>query len=304
MKKSYLILAAVTVVVAALAGCKVDQTPDNMENNKEESTEMETAGVTLLTAEEAYQRMESKDPLTIVDVRTKEEYDAGHIEGAVLIPNEEIGEQMPAILPLKDAEILVYCRSGNRSAQAAEKLSKMGYTKVNDFGGIKDWTYETVSTPWEAKEGSYQSFRTTDIYGNTVDETVFADAELTMVNVWATFCGPCLKEMPELGELSAEYADKNVQIVGIVLDTVDSSGKISQNMVETARDIAVKTGAGYQHLLPSEDILNAGVSEIYSVPTTFFVDKEGKLVGKSHLGSRSKADWIKIIDETMGQMGM
>lgn len=146
MKKSYLILGAVTIAVAMFAGCKVEQAPNNMEPNTEENTEMEAAEVKLLTAEEAYQRMESGDPLIIVDVRTKEEYDTGHIEGAVLIPNEEIGITMPEQLPEKDAEILVYCRSGNRSAQAAEKLAGMGYTNVNDFGGINSWPYETVST--------------------------------------------------------------------------------------------------------------------------------------------------------------
>lgn len=98
-----------------------------------------------LTAEEAKARMDSGDALTVLDVRTEAEYNEAHIPGAMLLPNETIGEAMPAELPELDAEILVYCRSGNRSKQAADKLVALGYTAVYDFGGIKDWPYETVA---------------------------------------------------------------------------------------------------------------------------------------------------------------
>jgi len=81
----------------------------------------------------------------IVDVRTLEEYNEGHIANAILIPNETIGSTQPSLLPNKDAVILVYCRSGNRSKQAADKLVKLGYTKIYDFGGIIDWTYGVVN---------------------------------------------------------------------------------------------------------------------------------------------------------------
>lgn len=94
---------------------------------------------------EAKARLDSGDELILLDVRTKEEYDAGHIAGAILLPNETIVDTPPAILPDFDAEILIYCRSGNRSAQAANKLVAMGYTSVYDFGGIIDWPYEVVT---------------------------------------------------------------------------------------------------------------------------------------------------------------
>ncbi len=102
------------------------------------------AGYQKMTAEEAKARMDSGDEVIILDVRTPEEYAAGHIPGAILIPNETIADQMPEQLPDPDAEILVYCRSGNRSAQAAAKLAAMGYTNVYDFGGINTWPYDTV----------------------------------------------------------------------------------------------------------------------------------------------------------------
>lgn len=95
-----------------------------------------------ITAEEAKEMMDSGD-VTVVDVRRAEEYEQAHIPGAVLVPNESIGEEQPEELPDKDAAILVHCRTGVRSKQASDKLVKMGYTNIYDFGGIVDWPYET-----------------------------------------------------------------------------------------------------------------------------------------------------------------
>ena len=98
-----------------------------------------------ISAADAKARMDSGDTIVILDVRTHEEYDAGHIAGAILVPNETIADKQPQLLPDLDAEILVYCRSGNRSAQAAKKLIAIGYTNVVDFGGIIDWPYDIVT---------------------------------------------------------------------------------------------------------------------------------------------------------------
>jgi rhodanese-related sulfurtransferase len=97
-----------------------------------------------ISPQEAKARMDSGDEVIIVDVRTEAEFKSGHIINAILIPNESIGKTRPVQLPDLEAEILVYCRSGNRSAQAAKKLIAMGYTKVYDFGGITSWPYEVA----------------------------------------------------------------------------------------------------------------------------------------------------------------
>ena len=98
-----------------------------------------------VSPEEAASMMEEETDYIILDVRTQEEYETAHIPGAICIPNETIGTEDIPQLPDKDQLILVYCRSGNRSKQASEKLAKQGYTNIVEFGGINSWTGETVS---------------------------------------------------------------------------------------------------------------------------------------------------------------
>ena len=95
-----------------------------------------------ITAEEAKQIMDSEEGYIILDVRTQEEYDQGHIPGATQISHEEIAEKAEEVLTDKEQLILVYCRSGRRSKIAAEALVELGYTNIKEFGGIFDWPYE------------------------------------------------------------------------------------------------------------------------------------------------------------------
>lgn len=135
--RQILLFAALAASLALLSGCalskakedKVEDMPDKAAYHK-------------ISAEEAYEMMASQE-VVVVDVRTREEYDGGHIENAVLVPNESIGSEMPEALPDKEAT-LVYCRSGRRSKDAAQKLLALGYQSVYDFGGVIDWPYELV----------------------------------------------------------------------------------------------------------------------------------------------------------------
>lgn len=95
--------------------------------------------------EEAKEMMTDNENVIILDVREKDEYDEGHIEDALLLSNNDITFKAEEVLPDKSATILVYCRSGNRSAQASQKLAELDYTNVYDFGGILDWPYELVT---------------------------------------------------------------------------------------------------------------------------------------------------------------
>ena len=109
---------------------------DRAENNRE-------AVYVNITAEEAKQIMDSEEGYVILDVRTQEEYDQGHIPGAILIPDTEVEVTAEDVLTDKDQLILVYCRSGRRSKLASEILVELGYTNIKEFGGIIDWSCET-----------------------------------------------------------------------------------------------------------------------------------------------------------------
>ena len=100
---------------------------------------------TQISQEDAKKMMEADDGHVIVDVRRQDEFDEGHIPGAICIPNESIEDKRPTELPDLDQVILVYCRSGNRSKKASQKLFDMGYTHIYEFGGITDWTGEVVT---------------------------------------------------------------------------------------------------------------------------------------------------------------
>ena len=129
MRKKIWILIVLVLVTACSAGKA--SVPDGKPAVKNTYTR--------ITQKEAAELMTRDDGHIIVDVRREDEYASGHIPGAVLIPNESITTEKPEALPDPDQIILVYCRSGNRSAQAAQKLAAMGYTRVYDFGGIMTW---------------------------------------------------------------------------------------------------------------------------------------------------------------------
>ena len=150
MKTKYTVFALALSGMLLLAGCAasnsggqaVTPAPDSMDSSTASDADTQSA-YHKITAEEAKKMMDAGD-VTVVDVRTEDEYEASHIPGAVLVPNESIGsEEAPEALPDQDAVLLVHCRTGVRSKQASDKLVALGYTQVYDFGGIVDWPYET-----------------------------------------------------------------------------------------------------------------------------------------------------------------
>ena len=123
----------VILILAALVLCGCGASEENAETYLQ------------ITADEAAELMAEETDYILLDVRTEEEFAAEHIPGAICIPNETIGDSAIPELPDKDQTIFIYCRSGNRSKDAAEKLVRQGYTHIIEFGGINDWNGETVS---------------------------------------------------------------------------------------------------------------------------------------------------------------
>lgn len=149
---------------------------------------------------------------------------------------------------------------------------------------------------------SFENFTALDLQGNDVDESLWAGHKLTMVNVWGTFCSPCIEEMPDLGQLNRELEEEGVQVVGIVSDIIDSELAVSPEGLELAREIVEATKADYVHLVPSIDLLYAGIASVEAVPTTFFLNEQGTLVGKVYSGKKSKEKWEGIIEETLKEV--
>lgn len=122
-------------------------------------------------------------------------------------------------------------------------------------------------------------FSTTDMDGNKVTNDTFADYDLTVVNFWATYCNPCIDELPELAEWKKELPN-NVNLIGLLVD-VDEKGS---DQYKLAEKIIKETGADYQHLIATEEFDDM-ISNLVGVPTTFFVDSAGKIIGEPFAGA-------------------
>lgn len=249
------------------------------------------ASVVSYTTSEAADLLESKKAAA-VDIREAAEYEKGHIKGAVSLPESKISSEPTYLLPVLDAPIIVY---GTNSTSAAEKLVSAGYTNVGILEEYESLASESGAP--ETKAGATNSFSTYLLNGVPADEDIFADYDLTMINIWATYCSPCLNEMPELGELAAEYAEKGVQIVGVITDIgMSDTGIYTAEDISLARELVTLTKADYLHLLPSYTIYSAMLSGVSAVPTTVFVDGEGAIVGEVYVGAKSGEEWAAIIE--------
>lgn len=136
------------------------------------------------------------------------------------------------------------------------------------------------------------TFEARDLEGNTVSEAVFTESKLTMVNVWATYCNPCLSEMPGLGELAGEYDADEFQIIGIISDVQEGA---DTDATEYASSLVTQTGAAYTHLLLNESLFRSMLSGVSAVPTTFFVDGKGEVLD-TVVGAMDKESWKEKIN--------
>ena len=157
--------------------------------------------------------------------------------------------------------------------------------------------YPTLALDYDAGGRQY-TFTAQTLDGQTVNsEEFFAQAKVTMVNVWATFCYPCLSEMPDLGRIAADYADKDFQVLGIIYDVTDPQ---SDTGLTAAEQIA-ETGANYTHVISSADMMKDVLFNVYAVPTTLFIDSEGKLICGAQTGSRAYVTWARAADELLAR---
>lgn len=193
---------------------------------------------------------------------------------------------------ISGAESNVTGQTQTDSAETTDSAGRTGTT--NPFTSDSDNTTET-----EEQEPYILTFEASTIDGEEVTSDIFADSKLTMLNVWATYCNPCLSEMPDLGEIASEYDKADFQILGIICDvTADSS---AEDLAE-ARDLIEQTKAAYPHLLLNQSLYYNLVGASDSVPTTYFVNQDGEVLGYM-IGAQSKQTWINVIDSLLAEEG-
>lgn len=125
------------------------------------------------------------------------------------------------------------------------------------------------------------------------------DNKVTMINFWGTFCGPCISEMPELGEIERNYKDKGFEIVGLTTDVADLNGNYDESVIEDARAIIEDTGITYPVLVaPAQLMVDIGLQY---VPTTYFLDSEGNVLGSPEIGSKTSAEWEDVINRYLSE---
>lgn len=200
----------------------------------------------------------------------------GDVNQAVIVnnANEEVSVE-------NDVEVSEESEMENTEADAEDTTEDNVIEDNKETSNVSDVTLT----------GEFKEFSTIDIYGNEITEDLIKGYDLVMVNIWGTFCPPCIDEMPDLGVLAGELKEKNVLLIGVVIDVrvEDEVG------TETAIEIAEDTGADYPHLLLSEDLINIYMGNVQAVPETIFLDSTGTIIG-SEIGSRSKADWEAVLE--------
>jgi len=147
------------------------------------------------------------------------------------------------------------------------------------------------------------AFSTTDVFGKTYTQDVFADYDLTLVNVFTTWCSPCVEEIPVLEKLRQEYADKGIKlgIVAVVYDIKTASGT-DEGALEQAKILYERSKAQFPFLIPDDGNMNDRLTGIESFPESFFVDKDGNIVSEPYIGANTQEDWAKIVEKEFADL--
>jgi len=165
-------------------------------------------------------------------------------------------------------------------------------------GSAEESSGESTEESTEEPAPYILTFEATTTEGETITSDCLADSKLTMINVWATYCNPCLMEMPDLGEIAAEYDKSEFQILGIVSDVTTEDG---QESVDYAKELIEETKADYPHLLLNESLYVNLVGGTSAVPTTFFVKQDGEVLGYV-VGANTKEGWVELINQLLAEI--
>ena len=185
--------------------------------------------------------------------------------------------------------------STSQQSTAPEKSTD---TDKNEAPSTSEKENTTESTTSKEERTAFTSFDAEDIFGAKVSSKVFEENKLTVVNLFTTWCAPCVSELPELAKLDKELED--IGFIGIVLDINEGDG-VSESALRYAKELCNDSGAEYPYLIPDESLV-AFSRSIYNVPTTYFVDRDGKIVGDPIAGSNTASEWKEIIEQKLAML--
>lgn len=190
--------------------------------------------------------------------------------------------------------------SSREAAMSGEDLNPVIMKETQEKGEQADTATHNSQAQEQGsaeQEAYVLEFEASTITGETVTDDCFGESRLTMLNIWATYCNPCLSEMPDLGAIAAAYDPAEFQMYGIISDVTAES---EDAVIQEAMDLIEQTGAAYSHLLLNESLYINLVGAASAVPTTFFVNQKGEVLGYV-VGARSKEVWEEVINELLEQ---
>jgi thiol-disulfide isomerase/thioredoxin len=154
-----------------------------------------------------------------------------------------------------------------------------------------------ASTKDKMKDTKKITFDAKDLEGNAVTSDLFSKNKVTLINIWGTFCGPCIAEMPDLQALSEEMKDQGVGVLGIICDTADENYNEDQNIIDLAKQIVSEKGVAYQNLIWNKEL--SDLLPIVAVPTTILVDSEGNILGDASVGGKGKDEYRQMVEAAL-----
>ncbi|MBQ8625130.1 MAG: TlpA family protein disulfide reductase [Agathobacter sp.] len=185
---------------------------------------------------------------------------------------------------------LLLCGCGAKEEMIGEDLRSEIYHSTE--------VEETIVEESTEEEKYYLSFSAKSVDGEEVTGDIFTNSKLTMINVWGTFCNPCLEEMPDLGEIAASFDSSEFQMIGIVSDVTEQS---AQKDIDNAKQLIEETKADYLHLLNGDSLTQNLLAGVTAVPTTFFVKQDGEVLGYM-VGAMDKGSWEALIYDLLEEV--
>ncbi|MBR5109385.1 MAG: redoxin domain-containing protein [Clostridia bacterium] len=258
----------------------------------------------LISPENLHTLVDDSFFVNIIDLRSKEKYDAGHIPQAVCFPLNELKSMIQDLIDngfsVVTSQVIVYGETEQEGIDGAEILVSFGFTNVWRLESIDIWGGVIVSTEDEMRP--LNNLNTIDLYGNKVDSNVLSGHKLTLINIWATYYSACMEEITVLGQLAREMEQEGVQVIGLLSDVVGATFEPDPDVLSYAKEILENAQADYINLVPSKDIYIKVIGQITAIPTSFFVDESGMVVGRVYPGAYSYDEWKSFILETLHQL--